>query len=237
VSAPANHQNASHQSTQALVENPFLAVLVGFSIVVGVLLAGRQFIPKVLHEVVRLRNRELFLITLVLICLGTAAITAAAGLSLAIGAFIAGLALSESEYGHQAFAEVLPFRDTLASLFFVSVGMLLDISFVFSHFGLVCLVVFVIVLLKVFATAIPAMLAGFPVRTSLIAGGTIAQVGEFSFVLGSRGVDVGLLTGDDYQTFLAAAVITMAAAPLLTNVVPQLCDWLGQVSWFGGIVS
>ena len=123
VSAPANSQ-ASHQSTQALVENPFLAVLVGFAIVVGVLLAGRQFIPKVLHEVVRLRNRELFLITLVLICLGTAAITAAAGLSLAIGAFIAGLALSESEYGHQAFAEVLPFRDTLASLFFVSVGML-----------------------------------------------------------------------------------------------------------------
>ena len=123
VSAPANHQNTSHQSTQPLIENPFLAVLVGFSIVVGVLLAGRQFIPKVLHEVVRLRNRELFLITLVLICLGTAAITAAAGLSLAIGAFIAGLALSESEYGHQAFAEVLPFRDTLASLFFVSVGM------------------------------------------------------------------------------------------------------------------
>ena len=235
VSAPANHQNTSHQSTQPLIENPFLAVLVGFSIVVGVLLAGRQFIPKVLHEVVRLRNRELFLITLVLICLGTAAITAAAGLSLAIGAFIAGLALSESEYGHQAFAEVLPFRDTLASLFFVSVGMLLDISFVFSHFGLVCLVVFVIVLLKVFATAIPAMLAGFPVRTSLIAGGTIAQVGEFSFVLGSRGADVGLLTGDDYQTFLAAAVITMASAPLLTIVVPQLCDWLGQSSWFGGM--
>ena len=235
VSAANNTHIASHHSTQSFVENPFLAVLVGFAIVVGVLLAGRQFIPKVLHEVVRLRNRELFLITLVLICLGTAAITAAAGLSLAIGAFIAGLALSESEYGHQAFAEVLPFRDTLASLFFVSVGMLLDISFVFSHFGLVCLVVFVIVMLKIFATAIPAMLAGFPVRTSLIAGGTIAQVGEFSFVLGSRGADVGLLTGDDYQTFLAAAVITMAAAPLLTNVVPQLCDWLGQSSWFGGM--
>ena len=98
-----NTHIASHQSTQSFVENPFLAVLVGFAIVVGVLLAGRQFIPKVLHEVVRLRNRELFLITLVLICLGTAAITAAAGLSLAIGAFIAGLALSESEYGHQAF--------------------------------------------------------------------------------------------------------------------------------------
>ena len=66
------------------------------------------------------------------------------------------------------------------------------------------------------------------VRTSLIAGGTIAQVGEFSFVLGSRGADVGLLTGDDYQTFLAAAVITMAAAPLLTGVVPRFCDWLDK---------
>ena len=233
VSAEANSQASPHPSPPLLFENPYIAVLAGFSIVAGVLLAGRKIIPKVLHEVVRLRNRELFLITLVLICLGTAAITAAVGLSLAIGAFIAGLALSESEYGHQAFAEVLPFRDTLASLFFVSVGMLLDISFVFSHLGLVGLVVLVIVLLKIFATAIPAILSGFPVRTSLIAGSFIAQAGEFSFVLGSRGADVGLLKGEDYQTFLAAAVITMAATPLLTTLMPKLCDVLGQSPWFG----
>jgi len=117
-----------------------------------VLAAGRFVVPRLLHEVVRLRNRELFLITIVLICLGTAAITGRAGLSLALGAFLAGLALSESEYGHQAFAEVLPFRDTLASLFFVSVGMLLDIRFLAANAALVTATVVAIILAKTVVT-------------------------------------------------------------------------------------
>jgi len=234
VEPPATDTVASHGThAEPLVANPLLAVLIGFGVVAAVLVAGRRLIPWVLHEVVRLRNRELFLIVLVLICLGTAAITARVGLSLALGAFLAGLALSESEYGHQAFAEVLPFRDTLASLFFVSVGMLLDISFVVSHFGLVCLVVIGIVLVKLLVTAVPAMFIGFPLRTGLIAGGTIAQVGEFSFVLGSRGEEVGLLAAADYQAFLAAAVMTMAATPVVTSLLPRLCDRLARSRRFG----
>ncbi len=120
-----------------LFESPLMTVAAGALVVAAVLVAGRYLVPRLLHEVVRLRNRELFLITIVLICLGTAAITGRVGLSLALGAFLAGLALSESEYGHQAFAEVLPFRDTLASLFFVSVGMLLDIRFLAANAALV----------------------------------------------------------------------------------------------------
>jgi len=228
-----DHAAAAAGHSEPLVADPLLAVLLGFAVVAAVLVAGRQVIPRVLHEVVRLRNRELFLIVLVLICLGTAAITARVGLSLALGAFLAGLALSESEYGHQAFAEVLPFRDTLASLFFVSVGMLLDISFVLSHLGLVCLMVVAIIFVKLFVTAVPAVAAGFPLRTSLIAGGTIAQVGEFSFVLGSRGEEVGLLAAGDYQTFLAAAVLTMAATPLVTSLLPRVCDGLARSRRFG----
>jgi CPA2 family monovalent cation:H+ antiporter-2 len=171
--------------------------------------------------------------TIVLACLGTAAITAQAGLSLALGAFLAGLMLSESEYGHQAFTEVLPFRDTLSSLFFVSVGMLLDIRFLAEHAMLVAATVVAIMIGKAAVMAFPAMITGFPARTSLLAGAALAQVGEFSFVLGSRGADAGLLGRDDYQTFLAAAVITMATTPLVTAALPGWLDRLSR-SRFGG---
>jgi len=221
-----------------LFANPVAAVVVGLAVVAAVLIAGRRLVPVVLHEVVRQRNRELFLITVVLVCLGTAAITAQVGLSLALGAFLAGLSLAESEYGYQAFTEVLPFRDTLASLFFVSVGMLLDIRFLAANAGLVAVTVVAIVIAKTVVTALPAWLAGFPPRTSLLAGAGIAQVGEFSFVLGSRGAEAGLLAAADYQTFLAAAVLTMAVTPFVTSVLPRLCERLVERGgWCGWLAE
>lgn len=226
---------ADHRATSAtaanhpppLFEDPLASVAAGLAVVAALLLVGRFLVPRILHEVVRLRNRELFLMTIVLACLGTAAITAQVGLSLALGAFLAGLMLSESEYGHQAFTEVLPFRDTLSSLFFVSVGMLLDIRFLAEHAMLVAATVVAIMIGKAAVMAFPAMITGFPARTSLLAGAALAQVGEFSFVLGSRGADAGLLGRDDYQTFLAAAVITMATTPLVTAALP---GWLDRLS-------
>ena len=232
--ATTNHGNAMHPA--APFENPLVAVAVGLGVVIAVLVVGRLVIPPLLHQVVRLRNRELFLMAIVLVCLGTAALTAQVGLSLALGAFLAGLVLSESEHGHQAFTEVLPFRDTLASLFFVSVGMLLDIRFLVAHAGLVTGIVAAIMVGKLLVTAVPAMLAGFSVRTSLLAGAAIAQVGEFSFVLGSRGQDVGLISDDDYQTFLAAAVLTMTLTPLLTLAMPGWLDRLGRTRWCAALL-
>ncbi len=226
VAQPAGDAAAADHPT-GLFTDPLASVAAGLATVAAVLALGRLVVPRVLHEVVRLRNRELFLMTIVLACLGTAAVTAQVGLSLALGAFLAGLVLAESEYGHQAFTEVLPFRDTLASLFFVSVGMLLDIRFVADHAAIVAATVVAIMLGKAVVTAVPAMLSGYPPRTSLLAGAALAQVGEFSFVLGSRGADAGLLGRDDYQTFLAAAVITMAATPILAAVLP---GWLDRLS-------
>jgi CPA2 family monovalent cation:H+ antiporter-2 len=226
---PAAPAHAAAHSAP-LFANPVAGIVAGLVVVAGVLVAGRRIVPVVLHEVVRQRNRELFLITIVLVCLGTAAITAQVGLSLALGAFLAGLSLAESEYGHQAFTEVLPFRDTLASLFFVSVGMLLDIRFLLANAPLVAATVVAIIIAKMLVTAVPAWLAGFPVRTSLLAGAGIAQVGEFSFVLGSRGAEAGLLDAGDYQTFLAAAVVTMAATPVVTATLPWLLERLARTA-------
>ena len=237
VSPAAAAPVVSHEP-EPLFASPLAAVAAGIVVVLAVVVVGRLVVPRVLHEVVRLRNRELFLMTIVLICLGTAAITARAGLSLALGAFLAGLLLSESEYGHQAFTEVLPFRDTLASLFFVSVGMLLDVRELARQPGLVAATLVAIFVAKTAATALPAIAAGFAPRTALLAGGAIAQVGEFSFVLGSRGAEAGLLDAHDYQTFLAAAVLSMAATPLVSAALPgwiarlaatRLCGhWLGE---------
>jgi CPA2 family monovalent cation:H+ antiporter-2 len=123
-----------------------------------------------------------------------------------MGAFLAGLALSESEFATQTLAEVLPFRDTLSSLFFVSVGMLLDLGFLFSNLPLVLLTVLAVILGKFISGALPLLFAGYPLRIAVLAGATLAQIGEFSFILADRGEALGLLNRTQYQTFLAAAV-------------------------------
>jgi CPA2 family monovalent cation:H+ antiporter-2 len=206
--------------------SPLLALARGMGVVALVLVGSRWVVTPALHQVVRTRNRELFVIFVSLLCLGTAALTASVGLSLALGAFLAGLVLSESEYAHQMFAEVLPFRDTLSSLFFISVGMLLDVRFVFSHAVLIAVTVASVLTLKFLAAGLPTLLAGFPPRIAVLVGAALLQVGEFSFVLAGRGREVGLLNDEQYQTFLAAAVVTMLLTPFSIATGPALAGWL-----------
>lgn len=198
----------------------------GFGVVIVLLSAGRYVVPFILHQVVRTHNRELFLMALVLICLGSAALTASMGCSLALGAFLAGLALSESEYATQTLAEVLPFRDTLASLFFISVGMLLDVRFVAEHWPLVAGTVAAMVALKFLASAVPTFLAGYPLRIAVLTGLALAQVGEFSFILADRGLSLKLIDTRQYQTFLATAVITIVLTPLFLQIGSRFGPYL-----------
>lgn len=207
------------------------SLLLGLATVAGILIAGRTLIPGLLHQIVRTRNRELFLIAIFVVCIGTATLTAWAGLSLALGAFLAGLLLAESEYGHQTLAEVLPFRDTLSSLFFVSVGMLLDVRFMLANLALVVLTVLALVVLKFVCVALPTKLLGYPLRTAWLAGLALAQVGEFSFVLAVRGLEAELLEPGDYQIFLSAAVLTMGLTPFLINSGARTWSWLQ--TWWG----
>ena len=216
--------------TKAFKGNIWQELGVSFAVVIGVLVAIRYLIPPLLFQVLKTRNRELFIMAILLICLGTAAITASAGLSLALGAFLAGLALSDSEYAHQTMAEVLPFRDTLSSLFFVSVGMLLDVGFVLNNALLVAGIVLGVLLLKSAVVMIPLALEKNPLRTIVLSGISLAQIGEFSFVLANRGVEeYGLIGQNAYQAFLAAAVVTMALAPFLIASGPKIVDYLAKV--------
>ena len=175
--------------------------------------SARFAVPWIFNQVVRARSRELFILTIIFVGFGTAFLTAQVGLSLALGAFIAGLAISESEYSHQVMGDIIPFRDAFMSLFFISVGMLLDPTVVLRHPLIVIGIVVGIVLIKWVVATGAALVLGFPPKPALISGLLLAQVGEFAFVLTHAGKQHNLLLDDQYQLFLAASVATMALTP------------------------
>ncbi len=192
-------------------------------LLVGALVAAAWYVvPHLLEQIVRSRSRELFLLTIIVLCLGIAWLTSLSGLSLALGAFIAGLVISESEYSHQAMAEVLPFRDSFNSLFFVSIGMLMDVRALLAHPGLVVALICAVFVGKFVTGAIPVLASGYPPRAAILAGIAMAQVGEFSFVLAQQGEQTGLLTGEPYQIFLVVSVLTMAVTPFLMQWAPHV---------------
>lgn len=192
-----------------------LKVLFALTFVVMVIVVSRTVVPFMLNRVVRTHSRELFLLSIVLICFGTAYLTSLVGLSLALGAFIAGLIISESEYGHQAFSEILPLKDIFSILFFVSIGMLLDTGSVLRNPWVVLLGVAGILLVKFAAAAIVPVVLGYPARIGILVGVALAQIGEFSFVLSREGLFYELISKDDYQVFLASAIITMVFTPFM----------------------
>src|SRR3989475_7427409 len=191
-------------------------------LVTVILITARFLVPWILERVVRSRSRELFLITIVLICLGIAWLSSLAGLSLALGAFIAGLIISESEYSHQAMAEILPFRDSFNSLFFISIGMLLDLRILLAHPVLVMGLVVALVAGKMVTTAGAAVATGYSWRAAVLTGIALAQVGEFSFILAKVGKSVGLLPGESFQVFLTVSVLTLLLTPFLLQASPRL---------------
>jgi CPA2 family monovalent cation:H+ antiporter-2 len=183
---------------------------------------ARFLMPRLLHLVVRTRVREVFLIATLFIVLGMALLTSSLGLSLALGAFLAGVILAESEYSHQVVSDILPFKNVFNSLFFISVGMLLDVSAVWKFRLLVLILVVSILLLKTIVVMLTVGLLGYGSRIAVITGLALAQIGEFSFVLAGVGRANGLLPGDIFQAFIASSILTILATPFLIQAGPAL---------------
>jgi CPA2 family monovalent cation:H+ antiporter-2 len=196
------------------------------AVIAAALMTARWLVPVILHQVVHTRSRELFLTTILFFCIGTALLTSEIGLSLALGAFLAGLIISESEYAHQATSDILPFRDSFIGMFFVSVGMLMDTGYMSAHCFRIAAAVVFIFLLKVITGIISSAAAGGSPRVSVHTALGLAQVGEFSFVLAVAGRGSGLITGEFYQIFLSSSVITMIAAPFVLKAAPSLSAWI-----------
>lgn len=186
---------------------------VGLGLILFVYFGARYIIPAVLYQVVRTRSTELFLLTVAAICFAVAFL--AAELSLALGAFLAGLAISESEYSHEALEHITPFRDIFTAFFFVSIGMLLDIGFVFQQPLLILLIALGIMALKTVVVTLTSLTLGYPLHTGLRSGLSLSQVGEFAFILAGVGSSYALLTAEAEQTFLAVSIISMAATPFI----------------------
>jgi CPA2 family monovalent cation:H+ antiporter-2 len=205
-----------------------LLILLGkFALVIGLLLLlARYVVPWLLDRVVKTRSRELFILTIVVLCLATAWLTSSVGLSLALGAFFAGLIISESDYSHQATANIMPFREIFISFFFVSIGMLLNLNYFLNHFFLLLLITTGVILLKALVIIVSVMLMRYPLRTALILGFTLFQVGEFAFLLSTIGMRNNLLSENVYQSFLAISVLTMGLTPFLAAWSPSIADWL-----------
>lgn len=197
---------------------------------VVVFFAARQVVPFLLHQVIRLRNREIFFLLIVLLCLGTAWVTYSLGLSLALGAFLAGLIISESEYSHHIVSEILPFRDYFAGVFFISIGMLFRTGYFIDHWHIVAVMALLLALIKAGVVASTAQALRYPLRSGLLAGIGLAQVGEFSFLLARQGAPRGLIDGNLFQLFLDTSILSMLAAPFLIQAAPRLTAGLAALS-------
>lgn len=205
------------------------AALKSAVVLAATLIGARFLVPRLLNLVARTRQRDVFVLSVFLICIGTAWLVSAAGVSLALGAFLAGLVVAGSEYRHQALSDLIPFREVFASVFFVSVGMLLDPLTIWESALPIFLLLAVIVLGKALIATLASLSLRLPLRVSVLAGLALAQVGEFSFVLLSAGRDAMALPQPFTDNLAVAIVLSMLITPLVIAVSPRVLAGMGQV--------
>ncbi|MEL6939104.1 MAG: cation:proton antiporter [Cyanobacteria bacterium J06598_1] len=218
--------NPSEPSTVPLWQVLSFVLLKVLGFLVAAVVAGRWVIPVVIRQVALTESSELFLLTLIALCLGVALITARLGLSIEIGAFVAGLMIAEIDYADQALAKVLPLRDTFASLFFVSIGMLIDPAILLDNFGAIVGMVSLVMLGKALIIMPIVLFFGYSLKTAVLTACGINQIGEFSFVLAVVGLENQLISEEAYLLLLGTTAITLVLTPFAFGFAPALYDWL-----------
>lgn len=209
-----------------------LSIAVGKAVLfVGIaIVLGRWILPWLMGRVGGVRARELFLLTVLILCLGAAIGTHIFGLSMVFGAFLIGLVLRETRFVHQALAEITPLRDVFATLFFVSLGMLLDPVFVVSHWAAILLTVAVIIFMKLLIVFSIVRLFGFGNRVAFVTGAGLLQIGEFGFILAQGGINIGIISAEFYSLILASAIISMLLTPVSISLASQVSTKLALLS-------
>jgi CPA2 family monovalent cation:H+ antiporter-2 len=214
--------NAAGSATRVVSATVRALVLLGI-----ILFLSTRIVPRLMAFVARWNSRELFLLSTTAVALGVGYVTWSFGLSLAIGAFVAGLVINESEYAHQALSDIMPLRDLFGMLFFVSVGMLLDPKLVWQHLGTLALVIAVVAVGK--GLILAGVVRAFRYRNvvPLAVALTLFQVGEFAFVLARVGRGIGAISNDLYTLLLNTAIATMALTPIVSGLTPYLYGRFG----------
>jgi CPA2 family monovalent cation:H+ antiporter-2 len=195
--------------------------------VAAMLLVGNRLVPIILIRIAHTRSRELFVLAAITIALGTALASAEFfGVSMALGAFVAGVVVSESPLSHQVAAELLPFREAFAVLFFVSVGMLVDPVEMFTYWPQILAMSLLVIVGKYVFGAVVSLAFPYPARTGLVVAAGLSQIGEFSFVVGQSGITLGLLDTTQYSLILATAIVSISVNPLMFRTIAPVERWL-----------
>lgn len=203
-----------------------LAMLESIAAVVAIFFLSKLIIPRTLAWIAHIGNKEHLTLSVIFIILITGWISHKMGLTLAMGALIAGMIISDSEYNHQIILDILPLRDYFSSIFFISVGMLLQVQIFFDSVLLLQGLTVAVILIKMFLAFLSCLLVRTPLRISLIVGMRLAQVGEFSLILAAIGLEKGLFTNEQYQHLLIVSLLSMLVAPLLTQVSSKFSIWV-----------
>ncbi|MGF1459152.1 MAG: cation:proton antiporter [Leptolyngbyaceae cyanobacterium] len=212
-----------------------LAAVLKFALFLGGAIAvGRWFIPALMRTVAATESQELFLLTTIAICLSVAWITAKLGLSIELGAFVAGLMIAEVDYSEQALGRVLPLRDTFACLFFVSVGMLIDPQVLSENWAVILGLVTIVMVGKALIILPIILRFGYSFKTALLVSIGLNQIGEFSFVLSIQGLDLGLISEQQYLLLLGTTAITLVLTPAWLSSAPLLTRGLQKLPWVSG---
>ena len=207
-----------------------LTLLKAAAFVVLVLFVGMRLIPWLLLRIAHTRSRELFILAILAIALGMALGAAELfGVSLALGAFVAGVVINESPLSHQVGADVLPFREAFAVLFFVSIGMLVNPRYLVENIGPILVLTGLIVVGKSIVTILMGFVFPWPARTTLVVAAGLSQIGEFSFIMGQSGVKLGLLDYDQYSLILAGALLSITLNAPMFRLINPLEKWLRRV--------
>lgn len=193
-------------------------------VILVTILSARFLVPKLMYAIAKTKSKELFLLATITICFAVAYLTSEAGLSLALGAFLAGLIISESEYSHQATSIILPFRELFTSFFFISVGMLMDMFFLFDNLGTILLLLLLVFVVKTSIASFAVAVLKYPPRTVLLTGLALFQVGEFAFILSKTGIEYGLIDDTTNQYFLAVSILSMLLTPFIMMFSERLSN-------------
>ncbi len=212
-------------------EEVMYAVGIAALVLAGVVVASNVLVPRVLAVIANTRERDLFILTVFLVCFGTAWLVSLAGISLALSAFLAGLVVASSEYRHQALSDLIPTREVFASLFFVSVGMLLDVSDIVTHLAPICSILVSIVAGKFIIILGTALVLKMPLRVAILSAAALCQVGEFSFVLLSAASDTGILAEAVSHNLLVAIILSLLLTPVAISLGPRIVSGTGRIPW------
>ncbi len=212
----------------ALPELVMKFAVLAFLIFVG----AKWFIPLALRDAAKTKNRDLFLLLTLFICMGTTFATSLIGIGPELGAFLAGLLISNTEYSHQTLGYVQPFQDVFLSLFFISIGLMVNLHLFLYNIGIILALTGAIIAIKFAATLITGMALKLPTKVSVGIAILLSQIGEFSFVLAREGMSYGLMTKQFFSVFLGVSILTMSLSPFLEKLTPKIVRAFSKISYF-----